>query len=275
MGGSLVQQLYPPPQAEHPLEGLFLAHDLRSLGGDASPFVYSDFISSLDGRIAVEDKKGDLGVPKAIANDRDWRLFQELAAQADLLVTSGRYLRNYVAGKSQEILTPYDDPRFADLLAWRTERGLPVYPDLAVVSGSADFPLPAPLRNGDRRIHVVTAEKAGRKGLRALEGLAEIRFAGKETVDGKKMIRGFFKEEYRRIFFTTGPKVLHLLIAAGVLDRLYLTQTFAALGGDSFATIVEGARLKRPAEFRLSRLYFDPGGRADAGQLYSVYDRSA
>ena len=36
-----------------------------------------------------------------------------------LVITTGRYLRDYAAGKAQEILRVYDDPRFADLKAWR------------------------------------------------------------------------------------------------------------------------------------------------------------
>jgi len=43
-------------------------------------------------------------VPRAIANERDWRLFQELSAQADIFLTSGRYLREWAKGQAQEIL---------------------------------------------------------------------------------------------------------------------------------------------------------------------------
>ena len=48
----------------------------------------------LDGRIALPAAgRSSHQVPPAIANARDWRLFQELAAQADLLITSARYFR--------------------------------------------------------------------------------------------------------------------------------------------------------------------------------------
>jgi len=87
----------PLPAAERKLEGLYLSHDLRQhylKSGRA--FVYANFVTSIDGRIAVPRSNGNgLVVPKNIANKRDWRLFQELAAQADIIISSGRYLRDW------------------------------------------------------------------------------------------------------------------------------------------------------------------------------------
>ena len=268
-----ILKLYPPPQEEHPLEGLYLGHDLRSIERGDRPFVYANFIISLDGRIAVQDASGDLILPEAIKNDRDWRLFQELALQADLLFTSGRYLREYEEGVSQEILQVYDDPRYEDLRGWRVERGLPAHPDLAVISASADFPIPEPLRSGDRRMHVVTTESAGPERLRAFEGQAEVILAGEKSVDGGVMVRALFERGYRWMYSAAGPRVLHLLISSGSLDRLYLTQTGRVLGGKPFASIVEGDLLEFPVDYRLSSLYFDLAGLDERGQLYCAYER--
>ena len=101
-----VIRLYPQPSREAPLQGLYLDHDLRRHAeGLGRPFVYSNFVTSLDGRIAVPGPTGSgLIVPKQIANPRDWRLFQELAVQADLIISSGRYLRDYAEGHAEEIL---------------------------------------------------------------------------------------------------------------------------------------------------------------------------
>ena len=55
----------------------------------------------LDGRISLPSARtGKFSVPAAIRNARDWRLFQELAACADALVTSGRYVRDLPHGVS-------------------------------------------------------------------------------------------------------------------------------------------------------------------------------
>lgn len=268
-----ILRLYPPPLEERPLEGLYLAHDLRAIERGDRPFVYANFITSLDGRIAVPDEKGDLGVPKVIANDRDWRLFQELAVQADLLFTSGRYLREYEEGKSQEILQVYDDPRYRDLGAWREQRGLPRYPDLAVISKSADFSIPEKLRSHDRRIHVVTTAAAESERVRSLREHAEVLVSGGDSVDGAVMVASLYERGYRRMYSATGPQVLRLLLAAGVVDRLYLTQTGRILGGERYATIVEGAVLEPPVDFELDSLHYDPAALDGLGQLLFVYDR--
>jgi hypothetical protein len=101
----MITQLYPLPPTERPLKGTYLAHELRLYSQQSErAFVYSNFVTSLDGRIAIpHPSKPGLMVPKNTANDRDWRLFQELAAQADLIISTGRYLRDWAEGRAQEI----------------------------------------------------------------------------------------------------------------------------------------------------------------------------
>ena len=89
-------------------------------------------------------------VPKKIANKRDWRLFQELAAQADIIISSGRYLRDWAEGRVQEILR-VDDPEYADLKEWRLAHNLSPQPDIAIVSNSLRFPIPDVLTAGGER----------------------------------------------------------------------------------------------------------------------------
>jgi len=95
-----ILQLYPTPSREVSLRGLYLEHDLRAQAeGLNRVFVCANFVGSLDGRIAVPDSSGKgVTLAEAITNPRDWRLFQELAVQTDILITSGRYLRQYATG---------------------------------------------------------------------------------------------------------------------------------------------------------------------------------
>ena len=48
-----VTRLFPSPGEQHPLEGLYLQHQLQTRGQPGQPFVYSNFITTLDGRIAI------------------------------------------------------------------------------------------------------------------------------------------------------------------------------------------------------------------------------
>jgi riboflavin biosynthesis pyrimidine reductase len=267
-----ILQLYPPSTQDLPLRGLYLSHDLRQVAQTTGqPFIYANYIVSLDGRIAIpHPKKSGMTVPKAIANDRDWRLFQELAVQADVLITSGRYLRDYAEGRAQEILNIYDNPEFADLSEWRTARGLPPYPVMAVVSASLDFPIPPAL--AERKILIFTTQKADPAKIYELEQQVEkVIVAGETSVDGKQMVAALSELGYRTIYNSTGPKVMHLLLAAGVVNRLYLTHASRILGGDPFSSIVEGDLLEPAADFKMNTLYFDSEGLEGLGQMFVSY----
>ena len=271
-----LMQLYPLPSGEVTLAGLYLGHDIRRVAKDRGrAFVYTNYVVSLDGRIAVPRRDGTgVTVPKAIANDRDWRLFQELAIQADVIITSGRYLREYAEGRAQEILTVYDDPAFADLAQWRIDHGLPSQPDLAVISASLDFPIPPVLLESGRRVVIFTVKSADSARMRALEAQAgEVYVVGQETVDGARLMTKMTELGYATVYNATGPKVLHLLLASGALDRLYLTHANRLLGGQPFSSIVEGPLLDPPIDMRLSRIYYDPVALAGVGQLLVSYDQ--
>jgi hypothetical protein len=98
-------QLYPPQAEGRPLEGTYLEHPLHELGSAETPFVYGNFISSLDGRIALMDAAGGTGhLPDELTNADDFRLFLELEAQADCLITHGGFLRSIAAGRLDDIL---------------------------------------------------------------------------------------------------------------------------------------------------------------------------
>lgn len=268
-------RLYPLPAQEIPLEGAYLAHNLRKRAETTGrPFVYANFITSLDGRIA-HPRQGEPGmsIPEATANERDWRLYQELAAQADLLLSSGRYLRQRAAGHAQEILR-VDDPRFADLRAWRVENGLASQPDIAILSASLDFPTPPELAAGGRKALFITTANADPNRVAALEAKAgPVIIAGKSHLDGALMVQRLAERGYRTLYSAAGPRVLHLLAAGGVLDRLYVTLVNTMLGGRSFATLLEGEPLAPPYAMRVSSLYLDPTAIGGVGQLFAAYDR--
>lgn len=276
MNSDTIWQLYPIPAQEISLEGLYLGHDLRRQGEQLGrPFVYTNYVTSIDGRIAIPRLSGKgMTVPKATANDRDWRLFQELAVQADVILSSGRYLRDYAAGQTQEILRVYDEDRFADLGRWRAERGLPAYPDLAVVSGSLDFPIPEFLTQGGRRVIVVThGAAAGDRRADLEEQGAEVIVAGETDVSGRQAIAALGDLGYRTIYMATGPRVHHLLLADNVLDRLYTTVAHRLLGGQPFSSLVEGELLQPAVGMRLHALYFDPHALDGLGQQFVCYAR--
>lgn len=274
MSGENILQLYPLPTVERPLQGTYLAHDLRGRAGtNQGPYIYANFVSSLDGRIAIERPRGKgMMVPPNTANERDWRLYQELAAQADLILSTGRYLRDWGEGRAQEILQT-DDPKFADLRAWRLARGLKPHPDIAIISSTLDFPLPGVLTENGRQAVFFTTAKPNPKRVREIESKA-----GKVIVAGKKRVSGVLLKQrirelgYGAVYSGAGPKVLHMLLQGAVLDRLYLTFANRILGGKEFHTIATGPLLKPAPGFKLDTLHFDLAGLDGVGQIFVSYN---
>lgn len=266
-----VLRLFPPPHKELPLKGLYLSHRLQG-----KRLVYTNFAMSLDGRIALPDPKhGVYRIPRAVANARDWRLFQELAAQADLLLTSGRYFRDLAGGQAQSSVPISNDPEHNDLLRWRAVHGLSQQPAVGILSASLDIPLPPSLRREGRTVYVFTGAAADKGRVRMLEQQgAEVHYTGNgNRVDGRALMHALKRLGFHSVYSIAGPEVLHTLLAAGAVDRLYLTFTHLLLGGNEFGTLVTGPRLIPPATTRLASLYLDPYAPPGAGQSLAVFER--
>jgi riboflavin biosynthesis pyrimidine reductase len=269
-----IKQLYPDYVPELPLKGTYLAHDLRQFGiRNGRPYIYSNYITSVDGRIAIPREDGSgMTVPKDTANERDWRLFQELAVQADLIISSGRYLRDWAEGRAQEILR-VDDPQFADLRQWRLDRGLSPQPDIAIISGSLRFPIPDVLTTGGRKVIVFTTASADPDRIQEIEDRAgRVIVAGEKSVEGAEMVRHMAELGYESVFNSTGPKVLHLLLVGRALDRLYVSFANRLLGGQPFSSIVEGPLLTPAVDLNTNTIYFDEFGLEGLGQMFVSYD---
>ena len=102
---SVLRQLY-PHSGEHSLRGLYLAHRLHELGHPELPFVYANFVSSWDGRIALRDAhNGQSRLPEALTSGSDFRLLLELHAQATCLITHGGYMRAIAQGRLDDLLS--------------------------------------------------------------------------------------------------------------------------------------------------------------------------
>lgn len=270
-----VLRLFPGPSGHVPLRGLYLDDSLRPMGTPTRPCVYASFIASLDGRISLPDPETkNRKVPRAIANPRDWRLVQELAASADVLVTSGRYIRDLAAGIAQDNLPVSDQPEFVDLHAWRRARSLAPQPAVAIVSSSLDFSIPEALLHSGRAIYIATGDGADAKRVQALtaQGVRVLKAGSGTRIEGRALVAALTQEGFGNIDMTAGSVLLNALLAAGVLNCLYLTQACRILGGLAFETLYTGEELAPPADFKLRALYHDGGGNDGIDQLFSVLD---
>ncbi|MCK8515795.1 dihydrofolate reductase family protein [Methylonatrum kenyense] len=260
----------PGPLVSRPLKGLYRDQVLPDRGR-AGPWIYANFVQTLDGRISLIDAQtGIEGVAGSIADPRDWRLFQELASHADVLLSSGRYLRDLRAGTAQDILPLGSDTDFLDLHAARRDRGQALQPDVLVISASLDFVVPQLLLEQGRTIHVLTTADADSERLhrRKDEGARVHQLGTGERVSGTAIASILSGLGYRRAYCATGPWVFHTLAADGVLDTLFLTTRHRLVAGNG-GSFIAGATLEPPADLKLETLFLDQG--AAVGQLYARY----
>lgn len=270
-------RLYPPPFETVSLKGLYLRLGLHRRGSTDKPFVYANFLTSLDGRIALEDGEGEPYLPKSLTTPDDFRLFLELECQSDCLITHGGYLRALADHRLGNILWIGAHDLGADLVDWRIRQGLPPQPDVVVASASLDFPMPESLRECGQRCLIATGE--GADPVRVSDWRSrgyEVIFAGQgRLVEGDALTRCLGELGYRTLYLIAGPHMLDTMVRESRLSLLFQTITHQLMGGESFRTLVPGPELGLFGHLKLASLYYDPVAPHGAGQWFAQFECSA
>ena len=267
-----VVQLFPPPPRARRLEGLYLGEHLPAPAAPA--LVYANFVTSLDGRIAVTDAAGISRVPDGLTNPRDWRLFRELQAHADCIVTHGGYLRALASGTLGNVLQVGLGPDGGDIARWRAAQGMTEQPAVAILSASLDLPIPESLAAHGQPVHVLTTAAARRDRRTALgdAGFDIVVTGPGPWVRSRDVVEALAERGYRSLYLQTGPRMLETALRDGVLSRLYLTVRHRVVGGERFDTMLRGPVLGEAGTLRLSALYLDEAAGGDCGQFFACFD---
>jgi len=254
----MIQQLFPINSGARALEGSYLDLNLHQCALDDDVFIYANYISSLDGRIALYDATlGEYSVPESIANKRDWRLYQELAGQADVMITSARYFRQLAENKAQDLLPVGSGEAYADIKAWREQQGLKAQPDAVVLSHSLDIPEAALARVRDRKVIVLTSSPDVEK-VAVLER-NNVTVIQNSKIDGAFIRTALIRQNYKSAYMIAGPKVFHTLVRDGVVNELFLTSHFSLLGGEKMSTVLD-EDLPQASTLKLLSVYLDEDG---------------
>lgn len=277
-----------PVERQAPLERLYLAQRLAEIPPKIGrSLVFANFLTDRKGVIAKADEGGNFQVPAEIKNASDWQLFQELMAQADVIISGAAYLKRAAAlgENAQNILSQFEaGGEFESLGEWRLRQGYRARsPGLAVVTHSLDIIIPAGvLKIGGRLTVFTTRAAAGSPQARELQaaGVGVIG-SGEEGVDGDTLIDALSGLGYGVIQMATGPRVLDLLLAANRLDRLYITEAQVELSaGDPAAVqtvLPVGKKVNQLPGFHLAHRYLQEGVATTAGrhiaQEFLRYDR--
>ena len=268
-------QLFPESRTDVQLDNLYLTRHPEV----TDTFIYTNFITSLDGRIAIDHPiTGKHGIPNFITNDRDWRLYQELAARADVLLVSARYMRELIKGEAQDNLPVSQAPEFEDLRQWRLSKGLSAQPAVVILSSSMDLPLKSICEIMDREVFVATGKQSS---VRSIEDTpAQIIYAGEnKRVEAKWLITQLANKGFKQIYSIAGSGVFETLVKDRMLDRLYLTQVHRIIGGKAYDSLIEGDLLVPPSNFKLTSLHYDESNSeesngSECGQFFCIFDKA-
>ena len=274
MSSKQLLRLFPQPPAACTLQNVYLQQFGWRQTGREKPVVAANFVTSLDGRIAATTRANpELHLPKSLTSGEDFRLFLELHAQADCLITHGKYMRSLAAYELGNILQLPHTPEYEDLHAWRRQQGLREHPDVVIASSSLEFPLHPSLKEGGQKVYVAAGQATDPARHRhwQAQGL-EVLLAGKSgSVQGRPLIDALALRGYRSIYLIAGPRMLHTMLEDRQLDRLYISVSHQVLGGQTFRTLLEGETLTH-CTFRLSSLLLDEVSDNGCGQFFAGYE---
>ena len=270
-----VIRLFPGAGETEPLKGLYLRRPLPADGNLSRPFIYANFLSSLDGRIALYDCNTDQHIlPSQLKCEEDFQLFLELYAQADCIITHGGYMRSLAAGRLGNVLQLPDHEGVRYLHEWRASQRLATSPDVVILSGSLDFPWHPSLDESGQRVHIATGGHAREDKRQAWQQAGQqVHELGEgEFVDADRLMTFLTEQGYRSVYLVAGPHLLNDLIVRGWIDRMFLTLSQQFLGGESFKTLLSGPVLGDHGCLQLQSLYMDPQGSNGVSQWYSEYN---
>jgi riboflavin biosynthesis pyrimidine reductase len=282
----MIDQVF-PVKKQVPLEGLYLDQRLANIAQEmGKSIVLTNYVTDKNGVVAKLGKDGHFQIPAEIKNDSDWRLFQELMAQADVIISGGSYFRRLAKNGAQDILYSFEPgSKFEELGQWRLNAGYQKRnPDIAIVTHRMDFELPDELLESDRRILIFTNDSTADSDKARARNNANttILASGETDVDGERLIATLGNEMgYRVIMMVSGPHVLNLLLNSNRLDLLYVTQVQVEIPFDDPAMVktisLRGKNVDELVDFRLASEFLQENVVAEDGtrisQFFLRYDR--
>jgi 5-amino-6-(5-phosphoribosylamino)uracil reductase len=222
-----LNRLFPRP-GETTAADLASQLDLNSRAPAERPYVVVNMVSSLDGRAALD------GQTRGLSSGEDRNLFHLLRAAGDALLVGAGTARTERYGVAVR-----DD----ELRAARERHGLdPVQPTV-IVSARLLLPSDLPLlQTAGAPVIVATAADHDLEGVEA-----DVTY--ERTGDDLPLLLARLRSEHgiRSLVCEGGPTLLSHLLAAGLVDELFLSIVPKVAGGGDEPTITTGPPLPEPA----------------------------
>jgi riboflavin-specific deaminase-like protein len=220
--------------------------DLAAAGDDARPYLALNMVSTADGRATLSGRSG------AIGGEADRALFHALRTVVDAVMAGAGTVRT--EGYRRLVRDPA-------ARAKRAERGLAEEPLACIVSGrlalSEQIPL---LADPAARVAILTASQASLPpGCKARIDYVRCLLAAGAAGGGQLDLAAALRELRARLHVRTilcegGPHLNAHLLAAGLVDELFLSLAPTLAGGDAMTEslrIVSGVDLDPPLAMEL------------------------
>jgi riboflavin-specific deaminase-like protein len=223
-----VRLLYPDCRPTSPDE---LASGLR-LGDKAPPdrpYLVLNMVSSLDGKATIDWRT------KGLSTELDRQLFHRLRTQGDAVMVGAGTVRAERYGR----MAKSDELRDA-----REVEGLARDPVAVIVSARLDLPVDLPIfGEPEQRVIVATGSDASLPEVKA-----EVVY--ERCADDLRLLASRLREQHgiRSVVCEGGPTLNSYLLAAGLVDELWLSLHPKLAGGAAALSIVAGRELVEPTE---------------------------
>jgi riboflavin-specific deaminase-like protein len=209
--------------------------------------VASDFVTSIDGAVAVAGRSGGL------SGEGDHAVFHALRSVADVILVGAGTVRAEDYGPAR--LPTEDQER-------RRSLGQDPVPVVAVVSGRLDLDhdarLFAPDSSGQARPIVFTVEAADATRRAALQAVAEIVDVGETTFEPVEALRLLAERGAEVIVCEGGPTLQGTLLAADLVDEVCLSLAPLLANGEA-PRMAHGLPLDPAMPMALDRVIEDDG----------------
>ena len=220
------------------------------------PFVFLNFAMTADGKTAFADHHF---VP--FASKRDQEHMMELRATADAVMSGARTV---------DLTTATLGTGGLKFRRQRIRRGLREYNLRIIVSGSGSVDTNAEIfKHRFSPILILTTERAGKKRLKKLGSVAEVKVCGKKEIDWPATLRWLRTErKVKRLLCEGGGELSGSLFDAGLVNELHLTISPQIFGGRTSPTVSDGIGFQKLADAATLKL---KSSKRIADEMFFVY----
>ncbi len=182
------------------------------------PTLRVNFVASIDGAVTHDGRSGGL------SDAADKRHFELLRRVCDVVLVGAGTVRDegYSAMRVSE-----------ESAAWRVANGRPEHPVFAIVSGSLALDPTSRIFTEAPVRPVLFTTEVGRPRAALFADLADVVVVGEASVDGSGMVAALHERGLLNTLCEGGPALFGSLLAAEVVDELFLTVSPTLESGDA------------------------------------------